>query len=172
MWLEIRSSFGFFFRISAPLIIRTAHPCGATTAEWPCHQGAMCHSGGTPKGEDRVNRSSPYVPGTRGGSTLPATGTGTREAPSRRWSSSRVQENMTPIRSRRPDSCSIASAPRLALAEGRAVQTGEMKPSSVRHTVVTERSETTLPSPGICTSHSLINMMERFSLTQRRERRL
>lgn len=41
----------------------------------------MCHSGGTPEGEDRVNRSSPCVPGIRGGSTLPATGTGTREAP-------------------------------------------------------------------------------------------
>lgn len=90
----------------------------------------MCHSGGSPKGEDRVNRSSPYVPGTRGGSTLPAS---TREPPSRRWSSSRVQENMTPIRPRRPGSWSVASAPGPALAEGRAGDEAQFSGTNCSH---------------------------------------
>lgn len=53
----------------------------------------------------------------------------------RRRSSSRVQENTTPIRPRRPGSCSIASAPPgwpLHSARDTLVGTREMNPSSVQ----------------------------------------
>lgn len=42
---------------------KTSSPCGATTVEWPCYHGAMCHSGWDPEGEGGVNRSSPCLPG-------------------------------------------------------------------------------------------------------------
>lgn len=87
---------------------KDSSPCGATTVEWPCHQGAMCHSGGTLR--DRIGWTDHppayLVPVPYPSHHRPST----REAGAGERSSSRLLENMTPIKLWRPGSRSAASA--------------------------------------------------------------